>query len=83
MNKAECVSKECIAPNYIPENKPIEQSKKGITVTVSLKDTDFVKDLVKVIKGMINDPGIPNNVKEKYNNQIQEIINEFERGENK
>ena len=47
---------------------------KGIEVKVNLTDVDVFKDMIQVVKRVINDPDIPLIVRQKYGTEIRYIL---------
>lgn len=55
----------------------VMEKTKGITVSVSVTDTDVFKDMIRVIEEMISDQEIPSEVRNKYKVKIEKKLSEF------
>ncbi len=55
----------------------VMEKTKGITVSVSVTDTDVFKDMIRVIEEMISDQEIPSEVRNKYKVKIEKNLSEF------
>ncbi len=51
---------------------------KGLEVKVSVTDTDVFKDMIQVMKRVINDPDIPLTVRQKYGTEIRWILDKHQ-----
>ncbi len=55
----------------------VMEKTKGITVSVSVTDTDVFKDMIRMIEEMISDQEIPSEVRNKYKVKIEKNLSEF------
>lgn len=61
-------------PNYVPEVEPPKRQPKGLEVKVSVQDLDLFKDIISMLKSILDNTDIDKVIRDYYRDMLENIL---------